>query len=272
MRRSLSIWMAIALILAFGTLFGCGGGITGEVSFVQPADGADVISPFWVQMRASEELIVEPAFAFGVISGGVGHFSVVVGDTTPPNPEKTIKPGKVENIWDFPKGQEAARVSIPKGQHTLSLYFTRNNGLPYSEPYITQTITVNVLEHRSATILEPKDRDSVVSPFTVKIGSEGIELEPASAGVTEGHGHHHILVDKLIKRSPTFNDPLESISIDQIPAEDGRHYIHLEEGQSEIVLDLPTGQHTIRLLVGKGDNMPYDPPITDFITVNVREK
>ena len=267
MRRSSTIWLGIILILVFGAISGCGG-TEGTVSFVEPIDGASVTSPFWVTMESSENLWIEPAFAeMSYTEDGSGHFSIIVDDTTPANPDLMIKP--TETSYNFSKGQKSAMLSLPKGQHTLTLYFTKTNRLPYSDPYISQTITVNVTEQRAVKITEPVDRAQVVSPFTLKIATEGIELEPASAGVSEGSGHHHILVDKLIKRSPTFNKPLETISIDPLPTGDSQ-YIHLEDGQSEIELDLPKGQHVLRLLVGKGDNMPYDPPITDMITITVK--
>ena len=267
MRRSPILWVAVVLTLAFGALSGCSSGPRGEVRFVQPIDGAQVVSPFWVEMAKSGSLIVEPAFAFGVVGGGVGHFTVFVDQTAPPDPDRTIK--EKHTPFNFEKGQSSARVEVPPGRHTLTLYFVRNNGLPYT-PYITQTITVNVIESRTVSFIEPKDRASLVgNKITVKIAAEGLNVEPASAGVTEGSGHHHILIDKLVERSPNFNNPLETIPINPVPFEDG--YVHLEEGQTEITLDLPRGQHILRLLFAKGDNLPYDPPITDFVTIAVRD-
>ena len=267
MRRSPILWVAVVLTLAFGALSGCSSGPRGEVSFVQPIDGAQVVSPFWVEMAKTGSLIVEPAFAFGVVGGGVGHYAVIVDETADLDTEKTVKP--TETIFDYDKGQTSARIEVAPGQHTLTLYFIRNNGLPYT-PFVKKTITVNVVESRSVSFIEPEDRSSQVgSQVTIKIASEGLNVEPASAGVTEGSGHHHILVDKLVERSPNFNNPLDSIPINPVPFEDG--YIHLEEGQTEITLDLPRGQHILRLLFAKGDNLPYDPPITDSITFTVRD-
>lgn len=267
LRRSSILWVAVALTVAAGALSGCSSGPRGEVTFVQPLDGAQVVSPFWVEMAKTGSLIVEPAYAFGVTGGGVGHYAIVVDEIAELSPDKVVS--RQKHVFDYDKGQSSARIEVPAGQHTLTLYFIRNNGLPYT-PFVKKTITVNVVEARTVSILEPEDGASLVgNKVTVKIASEGLNVEPASAGVTEGSGHHHILVDKLVERSPNFNNPLESIPINPIPVEEG--YIHLHNGETEVTLDLPRGQHVIRLLFGKGDGIPYDPPITDAVTITLRD-
>ena len=43
--------------------------------------------------------------------------------------------------------------------------------------------------------ISPKDGATVERSFTVRMGVKGYELAPASEGLQEGTGHHHIVVD-----------------------------------------------------------------------------
>ena len=108
-------------------------------------------------------------------------------------------------------------------------------------------------------ITEPSDGASVVSPFKVVMAAEKLAVEPASAGVNDGRGHHHIVIDKDL---PPKGQP--------VPA-DAQH-LHFGKGQTDATLDLPPGEHTIRLLFAKGDHIPYDPEITSDIKVKVTEQ
>ena len=103
---------------------------------------------------------------------------------------------------------------------------------------------------------QPKDGASVVSPFTVKMAATGVKVEPASAGVNEGAGHHHIIIDADL---PPAGRP--------IPSDDDHR--HFGKGQTETTLDLPAGEHTLRLSFANGKHNPYDPAVTDTIKVTV---
>jgi hypothetical protein len=103
------------------------------------------------------------------------------------------------------------------------------------------------------------DGAQVESPFTVEMRAENLTVEPATQGVTDGHGHFHILVDTPVP-----------MSMDPIP-NDAQH-IHYGEGQTEAVLDLPEGEHTLILQFAKGDHRPYDPQITQEIRVRVTKR
>jgi hypothetical protein len=104
-----------------------------------------------------------------------------------------------------------------------------------------------------------EDGTSLESPFKVQMKAENLIVEPASMGVTEGHGHFHILVD-VPSAAPGAPIP-----------KDGEH-IHYGNGQTETVLDLPVGKHTLILEFAKGDHVPYDPPVLQQITVNVTKR
>lgn len=82
----------------------------------------------------------------------------------------------------------------------------------------------------------------------------------APAGVAKQYtGHHHLLVDTDL---PPLNEP--------IPSDD--NHIHFGRGQTEYLLQLPPGEHTLQLLLGNHDHLPHDPPVvSEKITVYVPE-
>jgi hypothetical protein len=104
-----------------------------------------------------------------------------------------------------------------------------------------------------------EDGSNVESPFKVDMKAENLIVEPATLGVTEGHGHFHIIVDGSLA------SPAEPMS------KDAKH-IHYGDGQTSATLDLPVGQHVLILQFAKGDHVPYDPPVYQQIQVNVTKQ
>lgn len=108
-------------------------------------------------------------------------------------------------------------------------------------------------------IISPKDGDTVTSPFKVQFGLSGMGVAPA--GVDKPNtGHHHLLVDTTL--SP---EELKA----PIPA-DAKH-LHFGGGQTETMLTLPPGQHTLQLVLGDWTHVPFNPPIlSPVVTVTVK--
>jgi hypothetical protein len=104
-----------------------------------------------------------------------------------------------------------------------------------------------------------EDGAEVESPFTVEMVAENLVVEPAANGVKDGHGHFHILVNTPVIRS------MEPVPVTP-------QHIHYGQGQTEAVLDLPVGEHTLILQFAKGDHRPYDPQITQEIKVRVTRR
>lgn len=103
----------------------------------------------------------------------------------------------------------------------------------------------------------PIDGLSVPERFTVRIGLRGMGVAPA--GVNHARtGHHHLLIDT------------EPGPPDQ-PIPSDYNNIHLGNGQTEVVVTLPKGRHTLQLLLGDYTHTPHNPPVmSPKITVNVR--
>jgi len=104
-----------------------------------------------------------------------------------------------------------------------------------------------------------KDGDTVTSPFKVQFGLSGMGVAPA--GVEKANtGHHHLLIDATL--SP---DELKQ----PIPS-DPKH-VHFGGGQTETMVTLPPGQHTLQLVLGDWTHIPFNPPImSPVITVTVK--
>lgn len=109
-----------------------------------------------------------------------------------------------------------------------------------------------------------EDGATVSSPLTVRFGLSGMGVAPAGVE-KEGTGHHHVLID----RAPwgEGSDDAE-IAADGLPADE--HHRHFGGGQTETVLDLAPGAHTLQLLMGDAYHVPLDPPVASArITVTV---
>jgi hypothetical protein len=106
-------------------------------------------------------------------------------------------------------------------------------------------------------IISPKDGDTVTSPFRVQFGLSGMGVAPAGVD-TPNTGHHHVLID--VNESL---DPSEPIPQD-------KKHLHFGAGQTEALIDLPPGKHTLQLVLGDWSHYLFHPPLmSDVITVKV---
>lgn len=111
----------------------------------------------------------------------------------------------------------------------------------------------------SVYIISPKDGDTVTSPFKVQFGLTGMGVAPA--GVEKPNtGHHHLIIDTTL--SP---DELKA------PIASDATHIHFGGGQTETMVTLPPGRHTLQLVLGDWTHIPFSPPINSpVITVTVK--
>lgn len=108
-------------------------------------------------------------------------------------------------------------------------------------------------------IVNLKDGDVVSSPFRVVFGLYGMGVAPAGTE-KEGTGHHHLLIDATLEG--------DEFSF-AIPNTDNHR--HFGGGQTETMLDLPAGEHTLQLILGDMNHVPFNPPImSERITITVR--
>jgi hypothetical protein len=104
----------------------------------------------------------------------------------------------------------------------------------------------------------PNDGE-VINTRTVKIWFGLRHMGVAPAGVDKPNtGHHHLLIDTDL---PPFDEPIPN----------DRNHLHFGGGQTEAVIELPPGTHTLQLLLGDKDHVPHNPPVySKKITITVR--
>ena len=106
-------------------------------------------------------------------------------------------------------------------------------------------------------IIKPAAGARVKSPVTVVFGLRGMGVAPAGVKF-DNTGHHHLLVDTELPADLT--QPL--------PVSDGIR--HFGKGQTETMLDLPPGKHTLQLLFADFTHTPFTPNVVSKkITITV---
>lgn len=116
-------------------------------------------------------------------------------------------------------------------------------------------------KHAKVYFINLEDGAFVQSPFKIMFGIEGYGITPAgtTGRIRHDAGHHHLLID--VEQLPD----LES----EIPR-DERH-LHFDNGETETILELTPGTHTLQLLLGDEDHEPQDPALfSDRIRITVQ--
>lgn len=104
----------------------------------------------------------------------------------------------------------------------------------------------------------PRDGEVITQqPFRVWFGLRHFGVAPA--GIKKANtGHHHLIIDAP---TPSANE--------EIPSD--RNHRHFGAGQSEVMLELPPGRHTLQLVMGDHDHVPHSPPlVSERITITVK--
>lgn len=94
-------------------------------------------------------------------------------------------------------------------------------------------------------------------PFRIWFGLRNMGVAPKDVQFPNT-GHHHLLID--VDLPPADQD---------IPSD--RNHLHFGAGQSETMLELPPGKHTLQLLMGDDKHIPHSPPVySKKITITVK--
>jgi len=108
-----------------------------------------------------------------------------------------------------------------------------------------------------AYIISPKDGAKVHAAVVVQFGLKGMGIAPAGVKM-ENTGHHHLLIDT--EAPSDLGAPLPST--DKI--------MHFGKGQTETMLHLAPGKHTLQLLLGDQSHIAHNPPVmSKKITITV---
>ncbi|HJR11750.1 MAG TPA: DUF4399 domain-containing protein [Rhodanobacteraceae bacterium] len=107
-------------------------------------------------------------------------------------------------------------------------------------------------------IISPADGATVGRGVTVQFGLSGMGVAPAGVEKKDT-GHHHLLID--VAALPPAGQPIPN----------DEHHKHFGGGQTETLLQLSPGTHTLQLELGDANHVPFDPPVVSRrITIHVR--
>src|SRR3954468_7049562 len=101
-------------------------------------------------------------------------------------------------------------------------------------------------------IIWPGNNERVKSPFWCRFGLRNMGVTHAG-DATANLGHHHLLID--VDEQLNLDDPIP---------QDKKH-LHFGAGQTEVRLDLPPGPHTLQLVLGDANHVPFDPPVVSKV-------
>jgi hypothetical protein len=111
----------------------------------------------------------------------------------------------------------------------------------------------------SLYIISPKDGATISGPFWCLFGLRGMGITHAGDQFPSS-GHHHLLIDVDEPLNP--NEP--------IPQD--KQHLHYGSGQTEALIRLSPGQHTLQLVLGDAKHFPFNPPlVSKKITITIKE-
>ena len=110
-------------------------------------------------------------------------------------------------------------------------------------------------EGAKAYFIDLKDGDNVKSPLLIRFGlTEQMGIAPALADWPDT-GHFHLVIDS---KTPNPDRPISN------------KHLHLHKGQTEAIVELKKGLHTLQIVMGDYSHIPHDPPVmSKQITINV---
>jgi hypothetical protein len=106
-------------------------------------------------------------------------------------------------------------------------------------------------------IVSPTNGQKVKSPVTVVFGLAGMGVAPAGIKF-DNAGHHHLLVDADLPKDLG------------LPLPKTDNIRHFGNGQTEASITLTPGTHTLQLVLGDHNHIPFDPVVASpKITITV---
>jgi hypothetical protein len=186
--------------------------------------------------------------ADGDTSGMSGHFHVFV-DRTPVQPGAVIP--KAPNIIHTAVAPIVVTGLAP-GTHQL--FVVLGDGSHHR--------LGRALVHTSVHIKGPSLHVSgpataaVGEPFAVDVKTWGVRLVPADGDTTGVTGHLHVFID----RAPTAAGQ---------PIPKGPDVIHTAATHIDIPAFTTPGEHTLWVVLGDGNHVPFAPPVMDKLTLTV---
>jgi hypothetical protein len=220
-----------------------------EVYFIDLKDGMTVPAKLKIYFGL-RNMGVAPA---GSDRENSGHHHLLIDTEVPPLDQPI--PNDFNHLH-FGAGQTETEITLKPGAHTLQLLVGDKDHIPHTPPVMSPLIRVRVVDP-SARKPAPADarvyfvglEDGSVLPPKATIHFGLVNMGVAPAGIDRPNtGHHHLLIDTKV---PPLDEPIPN---------DFNH-LHFGAGQTEAVVTLSPGRHTLQLLLGDENHVPHNPPI-----------
>ena len=115
----------------------------------------------------------------------------------------------------------------------------------------------SVTQDASVYFVSPQDGDMLPHQFEVVIGVN--DNDRMTARSPQSSERHHVLIN------------LDALGDFSAPLPMNTHIRHLGIGEQSVILTLPSGKHTLQVLVGDEKHVPLLPPVmSEIITIHVR--
>jgi hypothetical protein len=220
-----------------------------EVYFIDLKDGMTVPAKLKIYFGL-RNMGVAPA---GSDRENSGHHHLLIDTELPPLDQPI--PNDFNHLH-FGAGQTETEITLKPGAHTLQLLMGDKDHIPHTPPVMSPLIRVRVVDP-SARKPAPADArvyfvgldDGSVLPQKATIHFGLVNMGVAPAGIDRPNtGHHHLLIDTNL---PPLDEPIPN---------DFNH-LHFGAGQTEAIVTLSPGRHTLQLLLGDENHVPHNPPI-----------
>jgi hypothetical protein len=135
----------------------------------------------------------------------------------------------------------------------------QQSSAPRVTPPLSDTLLSPAPPGSSAYFVNLHDGDIVTSPFKVVFGLSPTMILGRSGIDKPNTGHHHLLVDTTLAPE----EMAQPIRVDE-------QHIHFGKGQSETIVALRPGKHTLQLVFGDWAHALFNPSVQSaVITINV---
>src|SRR5260370_27819696 len=182
-----------------------------------------------------------------------GHHHLLVDTEVPPLDQPI--PNDFNHLH-FGAGQTETVITLKPGAHTFQLLIGDKDHIPHTPPVMSPLIRIRVVDPSARSPAPPAARvyfvgleDGSVLPQKATIHFGLVNMGVAPTGIDRPNTrHHHLWIDTKV---PPLDEPIPN---------DFNH-LHFGAGQTEAIVTLSPGRHTLQLLLGDENHVPHNPPI-----------
>jgi uncharacterized protein DUF4399 len=257
-------WLtSYVLALVIVAVASCGAAFAQTARTGGPTPSAPGAEVYFIDLKDGMTVPAKLKIYFGLRNMGVapagsdrensGHHHLLVDTELPPLDQPI--PNDFNHLH-FGAGQTETEITLKPGAHTLQLLMGDKDHIPHTPPVMSQLVRVRVVDPSARKPAPPEARvyfvgldDGSVLPQKATIRFGLVNMGVAPAGIDKPNtGHHHLLIDTKV---PPLDEPIPN---------DFNH-LHFGAGQTEAIVTLAPGRHTLQLLLGDENHVPHNPPI-----------